>query len=108
KTFHAASVQDAIRQARRELGSDAMLLNSKRVPGQKKGQADQFAVSFAYAADGNNVSPAKPGSATGSPETSSGNPYDLAHRVHQRPEASTSLSPAPRSHISPAAKSAGA
>lgn len=108
KTFHAASVQDAIRQARRELGSDAMLLNSKRVPGQKKGQADQFAVSFAYAADGNNASPAKPGSAAGSTETSSGNPYDLAHRVHQRPEASNPQSSAPRPRISPPAKSAAA
>jgi flagellar biosynthesis GTPase FlhF len=47
KTFHAASVQDAIRQARQELGSEAMLLSSKRVAGQK-GAPEQFAVSFAY------------------------------------------------------------
>ncbi len=48
KTFHAPSIQDAIRQARRELGADAMLLNSRRVtePNEKN---SVFAVTFATA-----------------------------------------------------------
>ncbi len=49
RTFHAASVQDAIRRARHELGADAMLLNSRRVPAPEAGEEDQFAVKFAYA-----------------------------------------------------------
>lgn len=47
RTFHAASVQEAIRLARRQLGPDAMLLTSKRISGVS-GAPDQFAVSFAY------------------------------------------------------------
>lgn len=48
KTFHAPSIQDAIRQARRELGSDAMLLSSRRMTGS--GEANSvFAVTFATA-----------------------------------------------------------
>lgn len=100
KTFHAASVQDAIRQARRELGADAMLLNSKRIASQKKGQADQFAVSFAYAdnGEGDPASAPKPGSADPALAASS-DPYDLARRVHQKPEAAAAGSGASRSRI---------
>ena len=86
KTFHAASVQDAIRQARRELGADAMLLNSKRMESQKKGQADQFAVSFAYSSDGADTSAARDSAADGPPETASAHPHHLAHRVHHNTE----------------------
>lgn len=49
KTFHAPSIQDAIRQARRELGADAMLLNSRRVTGNE-GTPPVFAVTFATTA----------------------------------------------------------
>ncbi len=48
KTFHAPSIQDAIRQARRELGPDAMLLNSRRVT-QPDDKESVFAVTFAIA-----------------------------------------------------------
>ncbi|MCW5963002.1 MAG: hypothetical protein KIT83_03100 [Bryobacterales bacterium] len=65
KTFHAPSIQDAIRQARLELGSDAMLLNSRRVS-QPGDPASVFAVTFALAAQtraapssGNNATPAE-------------------------------------------------
>ncbi|MCU0228302.1 MAG: hypothetical protein MUF01_11740 [Bryobacterales bacterium] len=72
KTFHAPSIQDAIRQARRELGPDAMLLNSRRVtqpndkaPTGDKAQANDrdsvFAVTFATAqAPGANAAEAAP------------------------------------------------
>ncbi len=46
KTFHAPSIQDAIRQARQQLGPDAMLLNSRRVSTASDPVA-VFAVTFA-------------------------------------------------------------
>ncbi|MDZ7638756.1 MAG: hypothetical protein U5J83_11005 [Bryobacterales bacterium] len=92
KTFHAASVQDAIRQARRELGADAMLLSSKRVPGHK-GHPDRFAVSFAYTAPEGGAIPVETplDAAVARPretrpargEARQESPYRLAHRVHQ-------------------------
>jgi len=58
KTFHATSIQEAIRQARQELGPDAMLLNSRKLPAQTTAENDSnataaqdtrvvFAVTFA-------------------------------------------------------------
>ncbi|MCC7340085.1 MAG: hypothetical protein IT170_03280, partial [Bryobacterales bacterium] len=97
KTFHSASVQDAIRQARRELGGDAMLLNSKRIPSQAKGQSDRFAVTFAYAANGDaGLHSAPQEGSAGAREAVAGTPYDLAHRVHQRPEAQAARQSADR------------
>lgn len=49
KTFHASSIQDAIRRARQQLGPDAMLLNSRRVTAANEAPA-VFAVTFAAAA----------------------------------------------------------
>ncbi|MCZ2156166.1 MAG: hypothetical protein LC114_20075 [Bryobacterales bacterium] len=80
RTFHAASVQDAIRQARRELGADAMLLNSKRIPAQKHGGADQFAVKFAYA---NTVPPTGAAAERVSGGDSAASAYHLALQVHE-------------------------
>jgi flagellar biosynthesis protein FlhF len=91
RTFHAASIQEAIRQARQELGADAMLLNSRRVTGAeaKQGAANGqlsgeggngnangaaatagdsttlFAVTFATASPGTANATKQGGSATG-------------------------------------------
>jgi flagellar biosynthesis GTPase FlhF len=46
KTFHSPSIQDAIRQARIQLGPDAILLNSKRVSNESD-PVVVFAVTFA-------------------------------------------------------------
>ncbi len=109
KTFHAASVQEAIRQARTVLGPDAMLLNSRRVTGPN-GQADHFDVSFAYPgtveaedlrpaiARGQSVvgkrSPDQAGGVLGRPEASSAHdpsvgddPYAFARYVHTAKDA---------------------
>lgn len=64
-----------------------MLLNSKRIESQKKGQADQFAVSFAYSSDAGEAAVARDSAAAGPPEAASAHPYDLARRVHRNPEA---------------------
>ncbi len=63
-----------------------MLLNSKRIESQKKGQADQFAVSFAYSSEAADTAAVREPAPVGPSAAASAHPYGLAHRVHQESE----------------------